>query len=163
MPIPYIKVKKETPWLLTWYRTRAKCGKPHFKNYICYVDIKCLISKDEIKELWFRDKAYLMKKPSIDRIDPNGDYIKENCRFIELKENLSRPKSSLLGIRNRIKGVTHYNLKGREFWTANMKINNKSTNLGTFYNKIDAMKRYNQKAKEIYGNDAILNPVTEVN
>ena len=29
--------------------------------------IKCLITEPELKELWFRDKAYNMKKPSIDR------------------------------------------------------------------------------------------------
>ena len=98
MPVPYPKVKKETPWLLTWYRARARCGKLlHLKSSICYRDIKCIISKEEIKELWFRDKAYLMEKPSIDRIDPLGYYTKYNCRFIELSENSSRPKVTFMG------------------------------------------------------------------
>jgi hypothetical protein len=46
-----------------------------------------LIKRLEIKELWFRDKAMLMINPTIDRIDRNGNYTKENCRFIEAKEN----------------------------------------------------------------------------
>lgn len=46
----------------------------------------------DFKELWFRDKAYELKRPSIDRIDRYKGYIKENCRFIELSENCGREK-----------------------------------------------------------------------
>ena len=44
----------------------------------------------DFKELWFRDKAYELKEPSIDRIDRHGGYVKENCRFIERRENCGR-------------------------------------------------------------------------
>jgi len=44
---------------------------------------------DEIKELWFRDKAYEMKKPTIDRINSNEHYEYSNCRFIEKALNSS--------------------------------------------------------------------------
>ena len=45
---------------------------------------------EEFKKLWFRDKAYEMNRPSIDRIDPKGDYTYNNCRYLELSENISR-------------------------------------------------------------------------
>ena len=54
--------------------------------------IRNLISTGEIRELWFRDKAYNMERPSIDRINSTGDYIYENCRFLELIENQKRPQ-----------------------------------------------------------------------
>ena len=83
---------KYYPWIITYYNinTRCNCKKhPNWKDYGGR-DIKCLITKEEIKKLWFRDKAYLMKKPSIDRINNDGHYTYKNCRFIELSENIAR-------------------------------------------------------------------------
>ena len=51
--------------------------------------IKNLITPNQIKELWFRDKAWLLKEPSIDRIDSSQNYTFENCRFIELRKNIA--------------------------------------------------------------------------
>ena len=48
------------------------------------------LSIQEVKTLWFRDRAYLLKQPSIDRIDGNGDYVFTNCRFIEMEDNRKR-------------------------------------------------------------------------
>lgn len=49
-----------------------------------------LLNLEEIKTLWFRDKALLLKRPSLDRIDSSKDYSYQNCRFIELSENVRR-------------------------------------------------------------------------
>lgn len=52
--------------------------------------IKCLLSFEDVMNLWNRDKANLLSRPTIDRIDPNGNYKLENCRFIENSENVRR-------------------------------------------------------------------------
>jgi hypothetical protein len=84
------KTFKKYPWLKTFASIKRRVNhSAHYKLY----NIKNFLTKDEIKFLWFRDKAVLMKKPSIDRIDGYGDYIFDNCRFIEYQENLSRKRS----------------------------------------------------------------------
>jgi len=40
--------------------------------------------------MWFRDKAYEMQKPTVDRIDDKQGYVFENCRFMEHGANLSK-------------------------------------------------------------------------
>jgi len=52
--------------------------------------VKCLIEMDELEFLWHRDNGASLKRPSIDRIDSNGNYEIQNCRFIELSENVKR-------------------------------------------------------------------------
>jgi len=46
-----------------------------------------LLTMDEVNQLWFRDGADKMKRPSIDRKDNDGNYTFKNCRFIELSRN----------------------------------------------------------------------------
>jgi hypothetical protein len=43
---------------------------------------------EEIKTLWFRDNASQLTRPSLDRIDNDKGYSFDNCRFIELLENI---------------------------------------------------------------------------
>jgi len=89
-----VKLFKENPWKRQYYDLRNRCNNPNNERYHRYGGrgIKSLITKDELKQLWFRDKAYLMDKPSIDRINNDGNYEFNNCRFIEMKENSSKDK-----------------------------------------------------------------------
>jgi hypothetical protein len=59
-----------------------------------------LITEEELKELWFRNKAYLMKQPTIDRKDNNKNYTFENCQFLEknIHDKKSGKEKSLLFI-----------------------------------------------------------------
>lgn len=84
-----LKIKKERPWGMLYYQIKYRCDNPKSPNYRKYgaKGRKCLITLEELKYLWFRDKAYELKHPSIDRIDNNGSYELNNCRFIEKLEN----------------------------------------------------------------------------
>jgi len=85
------------PWLQSYYDAKNRCTNANNVRYKNYGGrgIQFLLTRSEIEKLWHRSKAHLMKKPSIDRKDNDGHYIYENCRFIELSENSSRPKSKL--------------------------------------------------------------------
>ena len=58
--------------------------------------IKNYLTREALKILWFRDEAYNLKEPSIDRWDSKLSYTFDNCRFIEFRENCNwRKKRSL--------------------------------------------------------------------
>jgi hypothetical protein len=76
------------PKLLNRIRQRIK-SKP---SYIVK-KLKCDLTIEQLKILWKRDNAHKLKWASIDRIDNNGDYTFNNCRFIEIGENARRQNS----------------------------------------------------------------------
>ena len=88
----YLNVKKTQRWLLHLKKAKERCNNPNYIRYKSYggKGIKCLLTKKEIQELWYRDNAGLLKKPSLDRINPKKNYEYSNCRFIEMEENLRR-------------------------------------------------------------------------
>jgi hypothetical protein len=81
-------------YLLSFYEARNRCINSKHKRFKDYGGrgIKFLMTKEDFKFLWNRDKAQMMKKPSIDRINNNGHYKLDNCRFIELKTNILKDK-----------------------------------------------------------------------
>lgn len=76
----------------TYHNIWERCNRKNHKSYKSYgaKGIRCLITPKELHVLVLRDKAMDMIQPSIDRIDSKGHYIFENCRYMELKENIRR-------------------------------------------------------------------------
>ena len=77
------------PWCRTFDGIRCRLRQARRGRYkqLRYVGIQMLMTREDLKSLWIRDNAALMKNPSIDRINPDGDYRLDNCRYLEMKEN----------------------------------------------------------------------------
>lgn len=79
------------PWLKVFYSIKQRCNNINNTVYKYYggKGIKNFLTIDDVKFLWFRDKAYEMQTPSIGRKNHDLNYTLENCQFIELKDNIS--------------------------------------------------------------------------
>lgn len=86
------KRRIETPWLSHYDCARTRCTNKKRKEYHRYGGrgILFLLAQEDVRQLWFRDKAYEMKRPTIDRIDNDGHYDISNCRFIEKSLNSTK-------------------------------------------------------------------------
>lgn len=88
----YIKYKNSHRCRLILKYIKRRCDNKKCKSYKNYGGrgIECRITEEESKDLWIRDKADVMEKPSIDRINNDGNYEFGNCRFIEHRINSGR-------------------------------------------------------------------------
>lgn len=118
------------PWLKSYYSAKDRVFNNNPKH-ILYHGIEFSMTKEDFKEIWFRDKAYEMEFPSIDRIDSKKGYIKCNCRFLEKRLNIGR------SLRER----THCN-NGHEFTKENTWKNKFGSRRCNTCRRIYDMKRY---------------------
>ena len=77
------------PWIMSYNKARRRCLEPKNNRYYRYGGrgIEFKMTLNDFKILWFRDKAYLMEHPTIDRMDNDGHYETGNCRFLEKCKN----------------------------------------------------------------------------
>jgi hypothetical protein len=85
------KYYQNNPWMSFLKGARRRCTDENFDGYAYYGGrgITCELTKEQIFEIWMRDNAAGMSRPSLDRINSDENYTKDNCRFIELSENSS--------------------------------------------------------------------------
>jgi len=77
------------PWARAFRCSKNRC-KDKTNPVYGGKGIRVEMSSDDYKTLWYRDRAYLMKKPTIDRIDNSGNYTIDNCRYLEARHNYGR-------------------------------------------------------------------------
>jgi hypothetical protein len=77
------------PFKKLLHNIRQRCRNKNDKKYKYYggKGVKCLLTDNDLEFLWTRDKAWLLKEPSIDRKDNNKNYVLTNCQFIEMSVN----------------------------------------------------------------------------
>lgn len=79
---------KSFPWTRTRGNIIQRCTNLN-SQYAYYGGrgIKCLVTNEELRELFIRDKAWLFKTPCIDRKNPDKDYTKSNLKWVEKADN----------------------------------------------------------------------------
>ena len=91
----------------------------------------------------------------IDHIDRNGlNNGRYNLRLASRSQNCYNRKKKA-GSQSKYKGVSY--VKGRKKWRVCINHNGKRIHLGYFDDEIDAVKAYDEAAKEYHGKFAVLN------
>ena len=82
------KYSQEHPWITTYENIVQRCNYPNQRFYETYKYRRGDITAEQLKELWFECKSYLMEQPEIDRIDNDGVYTKSNLQYIEKADHI---------------------------------------------------------------------------
>lgn len=138
-----------TPTYTKWQAMKERCkGCCEFTDHY-YKDVG--ISYDprwEIFENFLEDMGLCPDGLSLDRIDPKGNYCKENCRWVGLSEQSFNTRKQVNNTSGRT-GVVWS--KSRNKWIARMNINKKQTVLGAFLTFEEACLCREKAELEMYG------------
>lgn len=161
--VPKVETKRKRKVL-----TKAERAKYRNPLRTCWYDMKCRCDKQSnefyqdyggrgitYQESWKDFSAFLSdmgeafeKGLSLDRIDVNGNYTKENCRWVNFDEqNHNRRKQKSCS--SKYIGVTWD--KNRNRWSATICRNQVHKYLGRFVNELDAVRAYDNASEELYG------------
>jgi len=90
--------REQRPWLRHFVNAKQRCTNKKCPSYKYYgaKGVKFELTLEEVKELWFRDKAFDLIQASLDRKESNEPYCFDNCRFVERNVNCSKKVDSKL-------------------------------------------------------------------
>lgn len=88
--------KRKTPEYDIWVAMRFRCNNPNDKSYPSYGGRGIKVCEDWQKfENFIRDMGYRPgKEYSLDRIDVNGNYCKENCRWATTEQQANNKRDT---------------------------------------------------------------------
>lgn len=150
-------LKSSHPLYSVWRKMIQRCENPCDSAYKMYGGRGIKVSdrwKDVNNFIEDMSSGYAPEL-YLDRIDVNGDYTPENCRWVNASMRAYN--------RRKLKGKSNYH--GVYFhpvnkrWVSYVTDEGKMKYLGSFDSEQEAAKVYNAAAKEIYGQDAKLNNV----
>ena len=140
----------------TWTNMNIRCGKyTHLQTKSkckSYNEVKITFTRDEYKEWCLNNKDTIFKldRPSLDRINSDGDYSLDNIRVIELEQNIKQKRDGHKFINSKEKrGVREL----KSGYSARISIKGKEVYLGKFGTKEEAYIAFFNKYVEVYGKE----------
>lgn len=116
---------RKSPFYIIWARMIQRCTNPnyiHYKNYMgrgITFDPKWRNFEGFMKDMYFKYlyaiKYLKITKPSLERINNNGNYCFENCTFIELKDQMKNQQKNRLFKGIDPKNKIYFDNNQREF------------------------------------------------
>jgi hypothetical protein len=112
----------------SWKNMIARCTHPHTKNYIWYGAVGVKVCPEWLDYLTFeKDMGEPAEGETLDRIDPYGNYTKNNCRWA----NLTIQNRNIRVRKNSKSGHTGVSQRPSGNWIASITANYKS-----YYSKV---------------------------
>lgn len=136
-----------------WEAMIQRCTNPKTNGYQNYggrgvsVD-ESWIGKGGFSAFYNDMGAKPLKSYSLDRINPEGNYCKENCRWADKKTQSYNTRKS----KNNTSGRTGVSWdKSRNLWASYIVVDYKKISLGRYSSKDDAIKARSEAELKYYG------------
>lgn len=132
-----------------WRTMKHRCSPNGHKDYygkgisVCSDWQEYIVFRD-----WAQKNGY-KENLTIDRIDVNGNYTPENCRWVDMREQ-GRNRGVREGSHSSVAGVRIYK---ETRWSVDIGLNNKTIFLGYFSNLKEAIEARRQAEIEYWGKE----------
>lgn len=144
---------QNTPEYTSWRKVRERCYSVNCPDYKDYGEVGIKMSDewyDSFKQFYEDMGAKPNPKCTLDRIDSNKGYYKENCRW-SIPAVQARNQRSFIG-NSKYKGVHYEKESGK--WATCLSVGNiRDRKIGRYDNEDHAAAAYNLATKLIFGED----------
>lgn len=140
-----------TPTHNTWRTMIERCTRPYHKSYEKYKTVSICSRWMESFENFYEDMGERPEGTTLDRLDNNMGYSKENCRWATGTQQQQNKKPNYI---NKNKGLAGVATSGNKF-AARIRYNGKREYLGSFETPEEANAAYNKRGFEIFGDEWI--------
>lgn len=152
----HTKNRKFSPTYHSWVAMKTRCLNPNRQSHKYYTDKGITVCAKWMKfEGFLEDMGIRPESMTIDRIDSDRGYYKDNCRWATLSQQAHNTKIDTSNSTNKYRGVSWH--KETQWWRSRIGFEGKVLSLGCYKNEVDAAKAYDKKAKELHGEFARLN------